>query len=26
VPTVGVQCALDLVRDTARQTVLAHGA
>jgi tRNA (guanine-N7-)-methyltransferase len=26
VPTVGVQCALDLVRDTAQQTVLAHGA
>ncbi len=26
VPTVGVQCALDLVRDTAQQTVLVHGA
>jgi hypothetical protein len=26
VPTVGVQCALDLVRDTAQQTVRAHGA
>jgi len=26
VPTVGVQCALDLVRDTAQQTVLAPGA
>jgi len=26
VPTVGVQYALDLVRDTAQQTVLAHGA
>jgi len=26
VPTVGVQCALDLVRDAAQQTALAHGA
>jgi hypothetical protein len=26
VPTVGVQCALDLVHDTAQQTVHAHGA
>lgn len=26
VPTVGVQCALDLVRDAARQTVRAPGA
>ena len=26
IPTVGVQCALDLVRDAAQQTVLAHGA
>ena len=26
VPTVGVQCALDLVRDAAQQTVLAHDA
>jgi hypothetical protein len=26
VPTVGVQCALDLVRDTAQKTVRAHGA
>ena len=25
VPTVGVQCALDLVRDTAQQTVLVPG-
>jgi len=25
VPTVGVQCALDLVRDAAQQTGLAHG-
>ena len=26
VPTVGVQCALDLIRDAARQTVLVPGA